>query len=776
MSNKDFRIIIFFLFTCVFSHAQECDLTITGQVYDEASEAPLSYVTIFIQETQEGAITDEEGNFLFEHVCPGAYHFIFSHIGCEGKKFHFDILQDTMLKVGLSHSSTILGTVIIDGKKSNFDEQANTSVNRRNIEDNTNQNLSGLLENETGVHLIKNGNGISKPVVHGLFGNRLGILNNGILQSGQQWGNDHSPEIDPFSADKITVLKGAAAIEYGGGNLGAIILSEPKRIDREPHLHGQVNYNFETNGLGHTLNTRLEKYSPLFAWRINGTLKKYGDKRTANYYLNNSGLEEANFSFQGEKSWDEDVFLELYASTFNTRLAILRGSHIGNLTDLEQAFSNEVPFFTEENFSYKIEAPKQEVTHHLLKGKLKYLLNETQVFEIVLAGQLNDRKEFDVRRNERTDIPSLSLSQITFNAALKYTNHFGDDWKFKLGSQNIVTDNTNNPDTGILPLIPDYVSLKSGLFSTLSKTLNNTFFNLGLRYDFEDQTALTISRSLPREIIRFENKFHNISGLFAVKSNITKTQSLSWNIGYAMRNPAINELYSNGLHQGVSGVEEGTLSLKTEKAIKNTLEYKWFPDSDFTFNALLYYQRFKDYIFLNPQDEIRLTIRGAFPVFKYEQTDANIYGLDLSSQFTFSKTLYGLFKFSYIKGRDSKNELPLIFIPPNNFFASLIYRFQKSFNISNNLQIEESEIELTNRLIFRKNDVLLDQDFVPAPNGYYLLGLKFSTNVIFPSYKIRCFVKADNLLNARYRDYMNRQRYFADDLGISVTIGMNVKF
>ena len=756
--------------------SQECDLTIMGNVYDEASESPLSYVTIFIQETQEGAVTDDDGNFVFELVCPGEYHFIFSHIGCEGKKFHFHIDQDTTLNIALSHSSTILGTVVVDGKKNNFGEQANSSVNRQSIEDNTNQNISGILENETGVHLIKNGNGISKPVVHGLYGNRLSILNNGILQSGQQWGNDHSPEIDPFSSDKITILKGAAAIEYGGGNLGAVVLSEPKGIEDEPHLHGQINYNFETNGLGHTINTRLEKYASLFAWRLNGTLKKYGDKRSANYYLNNTGLEEANLSFQAEKSWGDDVLLELYASTFNTTLGVLRGSHIGNLTDLEQALTNEVPFFTEDKFSYEIDAPKQVVSHHLIKGKLKLFLDESQIVDIVLAGQMNDRKEFDVRRGDRADMPSLSLSQLTFNGDISYSKHFGEELKLKFGNQNIITNNRNNPGTGILPLIPDYSSWKSGLFGTLAKTYNKTFLNVGLRYDYEDQLARTISNSLPREIIRYENRFHNLSALLTVKSNITRTQSLAWNIGYAMRNPAINELYSSGLHQGVSGIEEGSIDLETERAIKNTLEYKFFPNSDFTLNALVYYQRFKDYIYLRPQEEIRLTIRGAFPVFKYEQTDANIYGLDLSTQVTFSNTLYGLLKFSYIKGEDSKNDLPLIFVPPNNLYASLTYRVQNAFSFSNNVKVEETEVEMSNRLVLRKNDILEEQDFVLPPATYNLLELKLSTNLILPSYKIRCFVKADNLFNTQYRDYLNRQRYFADDLGISVTIGVNIKF
>ena len=774
--NKRGLVFFLLIFIALNGHAQKCDITIEGYVFDEASSSPLAYVNVFIQETQIGTITDEEGNFVLGDICEGSYHFILSHVGCEDEKFHIDITQDTILKIGLNHTPTSLGTIVVSGKKENTTNQANLTVKRKTIVDNSNQNLSGLLENETGVHLIKNGNGIAKPVVHGLYGNRLILLNNGIAQSGQQWGNDHSPEIDPFSSDRITVIKGASVIEYGGGNLGSVILTEPKRIEREPHLHGQVNYILESNGIGQTLNGRLEKFTPTLAWRINGTYKRYGDKKTPDYYLNNTGLEEGNFSIQLEKSINDKWFLDFYGSTFNTRLGILRGSHIGNLTDLEQALSRDVPFFTEPDFSLKLEAPFQDVSHHFIKSKVKYFIDDNQNVALVLAGQLNNRKEFDVRRSGRTEIPSLSLNQLTVNAEFKYVNNFSQNWKLSIGNQTIVTDNTNNPETGISPLIPDYLSWKNGLFTTLSRNAKRFFLNIGLRYDYEDQTVLTFSNTVPIELIRYDKQFHSISSLVSLKSNISKTQSIAWNIGYAQRNPAINERYSFGLHQGVSGIEEGDPNIKTEKALKNTVEYKWVPNSDFALNVLAYHQRFNDYVYLEPQDEVRLTIRGAFPVFKYTQTDANIYGLDVSTQFTIKHALLGTVKYSYLRGDDTKNDQPLIFMPPNSLYSSLTYRLSQSLKFTKNLNIEDTEIEIFNRWVFEQKHILANQDFKAPPPSYNLFGLKFSGNINLPKYKIRTFVKADNLFNVSYRDYLNRHRYFADDNGFSLTAGVNIKF
>ncbi|MFT4667489.1 MAG: iron complex outermembrane receptor protein [Polaribacter sp.] len=776
MFSKKLILPILLFFVTLSAQSQDCKLSVTGEVVDEVSGFPLSYVNVIIQELSRGMTTDESGHFLFEDICEGEYHLILSHIGCAPIKIHLDLFRDTLLNIAFPHTATSLDDIVVKGKKNNHSNQSNLSVNRQAIEDNANQNLSGLLEKETGVHLIKNGSGISKPVVHGLYGNRLVILNNGIAQSGQQWGNDHSPEIDPFSADKITVLKGANAIAYGGGNLGSVILVEPKKIGREPHLHGQINYAYETNGRGNTLNARLEKYSPFLAWRINGSVKKYGDRKTADYFLNNTGVEELNFAVQLEKSWKEKLFLEVYASTFNTRLGMLRGAHIGNLTDLDQALIREIPFFTEPNFSYTIEAPKQEVSHHLVKLKSKYYLEGNQSLELVMAGQLNDRKEFDVRRSGRTDLPALNLRQYTLNSELKYAIDFEHNWKLQIGNQNIITDNTNNPETGILPLIPDYISWKNGTFVALSKQKEKTNISLGIRYDYEYQNVAAISNSIPRVVIRFENNFLNVGGVFGLKYDWSTTQSITLNTGYAMRNPAINELYSNGLHQGVSGIEEGDVNLNTEKAIKNTLEYKWLPTTNFSLSALAYYQYFEDYIFLNPQDEIRLTIRGAFPIFKYEQTNASIYGLDISTQFTLSNSLFGLLKYSFIKGRDLKNNIPLVFMPPNSLFGSLTYRSKKALKLSNKINLEELEFEINNRLVLEQKNLLAGQDFVLPPPTYNLFGLKVSTNIISPNHKFRFFTKVDNVFNVKYRDYLNRQRYFADDTGISITFGVNFKF
>jgi len=753
----------------IFVFSQDCNLILSGKVNDSGNGQPLDYVNVYLEDHGTGAVSDSSGFFRINDLCPGHYHVLISHIGCESKRLFIDIEEDTELKIEMDHSTHELGSVQISASATSATTQSNEALNEQSIRDNAHKNLSNMLESVTGVSTLKNGN-ISKPVVHGLYGNRITILNNGIAQSGQQWGNDHAPEIDPLVANKIRVIKGVGSLEYQGANLGGVILVEPKRIDKEPHLHGKGNYFFETNGLSNGVNIQVQQYHPTVAWKVNGTFKKSGDKRAAKYFLKNTGGQEADFALQLEKAFSEQFSTDLYVSSFNTELGVLKGSHIGNLTDLESALTRDEPFFTEKKFSYEIEAPRQAVHHQLLKLHSKYILNDRQIFDFTVAGQLNVRKEYDIRRGERSDIPAMNLRQFSTFLEGKYRHEFDDNLHLKSGVQFNFIDNTNDPDTGVSPLIPDYFTYESAAFAILTKKLNSWFFELGGRYDNALQNAAFFSQTVPRELLQYSDFFHNISATGGFTYRPNHDFSIAYNLGYTTRNPAVNELYSSGLHQGVSGIEEGDANLSPERSLKTTLSLIGTIKEKLSFESLFYLQQIDDYIYLNPQDEIRLTIRGAFPVFRYEQTKAQIYGLDLRADYEITQPLSLELTYSYLRGRDLTSDVPLINMPSNNLTGSLKYVVQQ-WN-----KFENIEFELTDKYVFEQQNFLSEQDFVAPPKGYNLLGFQIATDIQLKTTRLRAFTKVDNLLNVSYRDYLNRQRYFADDMGINITAGVSVPF
>lgn len=747
-----------------------CNFTLSGYVKDEGTEIPLHYSNILLEDHAKGAVTDSTGFFKLENLCAGDYHLRISHIGCEPQSTYLKLRGDTIIMLTLHHHAEFLDEVVVHGSQENNTAQVSSTISSTTIEQNSSKNLSDILEQITGVSSLKSGVGISKPVIHGLYGNRVAILNNGVEQSGQQWGNDHAPEIDPFFADHLAVIKGAGALAYGGNSLGSVVLVESDKIPDDPHLHGKVNYTFQSNGYGHTLNTQLEKNSSWAAWRLSTTLKKKGDSRAPNYWLNNTGAQEANFALQVEKSFSPKWNNQLYISSFNTEIGVFRGSHIGNLTDLNSALDRDIPFFTEDQFSYGIEPPRQKVNHHLIKFESQYFLSEDQVFKFKYGGQLNDRKEFDVRRGGRSNIPSLSLKQYTNFVEFAYQQNFKHGYFLKSGLQYKFVDNSNVPGTGILPLIPNYDAQIASSFLILQKEKNQWFYEMGARYDLKLFEVATITTSLPRRIERFENTFHNYAISGGVKYKFSESLKANANLGYMLRAPEINELYSAGLHQGVSGIEEGNPDLQSERSLKGIISLDWFYRKKVFFQALAYYQHIRDYIYLQPQSEFQLTIRGAFPVFIYQQTDARLQGLDLLLSVEPSHATKLMFKYSKIDARDLSEDLVLINTPADQFSSAFTFAFKDFKNL------KQSELELNAKYVLQKQDILESQDFTESPDEYFLLGLSASTQLDFSTSNLRLSIHAENLLNTTYRDYLNRLRYFADEPGIDVRINLRYAF
>ncbi len=92
------------------------------------------------------------------------------------------------------------------------------------------ESLGESLKDITGVTVLNTGSSISKPVIHGLYGNRIVILNNGVRQEGQQWGSEHAPEIDPLIGRKLEVVKGASTVRYGPDAIAGVILVDPEAL------------------------------------------------------------------------------------------------------------------------------------------------------------------------------------------------------------------------------------------------------------------------------------------------------------------------------------------------------------------------------------------------------------------------------------------------------------------------------------------------------------------------------------------------------------------
>ncbi len=748
---------------------QDCKIELSGRVFDQDTQEGLPFASIYLQESRQGTVSDSLGYFRISGICPGDYHIVFSHIGCESLSLFLSLKKDTLIQAKLDHHQHVLQEITLESEREAFETQSQSKIGKSEIESKASQSLGQQLERLPGVEIIQNGEGVAKPMVHGLTGNRLLILNQGVPLVGQQWGQDHAPEIDPVTGNELRVIKGVGAVEYLGSTLGSVVSLEPGVIVQEPHLHGKARYEFQSNGRGHGLLLKLQKRPKKFGWRFTANLKRSGDNHSPDYFLNNTGQALGSFALHSVyvlKDWSFKANL----SSFINEIGILRGAHISNLTDLESAFTQETPYFTEEDFSYVLDAPRQWVAHHTFSVSGKYIPQERHEINVKYALQLNSRKEFDVRRSGRTDIPALFLKQTSQFIEAKHAYYFSENLRLSSGIQHQYILNTNQPETGILPLIPDYVSNKMGIFSKIAYDHNDLAVSLGGRGDFEAQNIASISNSIPREIIRYQNQFFGFQAMAGGSKRFGESIELGLNFGLAQRNPAVNELYSQGLHQGVSGIEEGNPDLKPETGQKISFDLVYEKEHDWSVQVSPYHQIIDDYIYLNPTGETRLTIRGAFPVYAYEQTRARIMGFDLTSGFGLGETWHGNFSYSFLKGQDLSENQPLIYMPANRALLSLNKEVQSIFGF------KHLEIEGRIKHVFKQNHLNPDQDFLPSPDAYTLCGISFSADRKMGKGDLKVNLEVSNLFNVKYRDYLNRLRYFSDEIGRNFRIGVQYSF
>jgi iron complex outermembrane receptor protein len=224
----------------------------------------------------------------------------------------------------------------------------------------------------------------------------------------------------------------------------------------------------------------------------------------------------------------------------------------------------------------------------------------------------------------------------------------------------------------------------------------------------------------------------------------------------------------NGLHHGTASFEIGDSTLTEETAYNFSGQIKYEADTSWDADLTLYANFINGFINLVPQTPPTLTLRGAFPTFRYIQTDALLYGADFRVERTFSRHWSSAVKGAFLWARDRQKNDWLQQMPANRLEGQLTWSFAgKRFR---NGYISPSVL-----YVFRQDRVPSDAvDYLPPPDAYALLHLEFATSFDMFRKNTTLNVGVQNLLNRKYRDYMNRFRYFNDEMGRNVIIQLKI--
>jgi iron complex outermembrane receptor protein len=794
MQTKIYIVFCFCLF-CTISFSQN---TVSGKI-TTLGGMPLSGSHIHIG--KKTVSSDVSGNYSIKKLPVGNIKVFVSYVGYKSVDTLVNLSGDQVLNFTLKENADQLQEVVIRQKANTLNKSLlEQKIKTETIEKFSNQTLGDILKEIAGVSSLKTGSSVVKPVINGLFGSRVPVINNNVRLEDQEWGTEHAPNFDVNAAGKITVIKGASGLQYGGDAVGGLVVIEPVSVKRDT-LFGKTILNLASNGRGGSVSTSLHKGNDKgWSWNALGTFKYSGDKEAPDYVLSNSGNREANFSgdvkFTGKK-YD----ISGYYSLYNTTIGILSASHTGNVNDLYNSITNKIPSVVND-FTYSIKNPKQRVQHHLAKLNYNYFFDETASLAVQYSFQFNKRLEFDIRRGNFDAIAALDLELTTnaINVDFKKTLH---DWTLKTGFSTSFQNNFANPSTGIDPLIPNFERIEFGTYGIASYDLSDSFsVDAGVRYDFSRVDAAKFYYKSRWEERGYETEFadfivgedglkwlvkpsftfHNISASAGFHKEFEADLNWYSNISLATRNPNPSEFFSDGLHHSTGIIELGDLALDKEQAIKlsTTLQKKW---TAFSVEVNPFINSIRNFMFLRPID-FETTTRGAFPVWEYQQTNARLVGVDVQTHWKISKQWQHDFTLAYVNGKDITNKESLIDIPP--------------LNLSNKIQFSNREwhdlkLEFKSEIVLRQNqfpdnnfitNIIKNNELVPVlvdistpPPGYQLLHfyseMRFKT---FGKTNATIAFSVQNILNTTYRDYLNRQRFFADEMGRNFQIQLKFNY
>lgn len=758
--------IIFFLgFSFIFYGQETLFLKL-----EDGNKQPLSEAIIHF--LGKHYISDEKGNVTITNLSKGNYPIKITYLGFYDYEGTISIPSKNPYIIVMKEEINQLEGTTVSAIKNGMLPKITTCytvIKKKQLESKLGDELAKVLTSVSGVSMIQTGATIAKPVIHGLHSNRILILNNDVRQEGQQWGADHAPEIDPSMADLITVVKGANAIRYGSDALGGVVLISPNKLPYGDGLHGRISPSFASNGRKMATSIKIESSVPNlhdWAWRIQGSVKRSGDISTAEYLLNNTAAQEANFSIATGIQKEKGT-AEIFYSRYQTENSVFLGAHIGNLDDLLGRFEIGRPLTTYP-FSYQINAPKQKVIHHLLKAKAFYLVPFGGKITAQYAFQKDIRQEFNVRRMDRTRIPALNMELSTHSLDVFWENKH-NNWNSQIGLSFNQQNNYNQPGTGVVPVIPNYTSYSYGFFGIERYEHNNWLFEAGLRYDFKYLNADGYDMYSQR--YGGKHNFHNVTYSIGGFWNENKPFNIKSNIGLAWRAPHVNELYSSGLHHGAGTYDLGDESLKAETGIKwlTSFEYK---KNILNFHLDLYLQLIKNYIYDYPTGETQILFSGVYPIFQYTQADAFFRGADFDTKIQLNNNFEYTLKTSIVFANELKTKRYFPFIPAPRFSQSLEY------NIYPDNFFESFQASIGHTFVAKQTRFEPSQELVnTTPEAYHLFEASIGGTIKINNTKmLNIRLSSENIFNTLYKEYTNRFRYYAHDLGRNIHLRLNYTF
>ena len=599
-------------------------------------------------------------------------------------------------------------------------------------------NLIDAIAKQPGIAQITTGSGISKPVIRGLGYNRIVVVNDGIRQEGQQWGDEHGIEIDANEVGSVEILKGPASLMYGSDAMGGVLVFKGMPTLPEGTIKGNVNAEYQTNNglFGGSFN--LAGNQKGFIWDA-----RYSEKHAHAYknrfdgYVPNSQFDERAFSLKTGlmRSWG---YTNLKFGYYNLNPSIVEGER--------DTVTGELVSEDENLLTYRHGLPYQRV-HHYKAVSESFIKLSSGHLKVIAGYQQNRRKEFE----ESADEYGLYLQLHTLNYDVRYVSEEQSGWKFSTGLNGMGQKSLNLGDEF---LIPDYALFDAGVFATASKFLNRWNLSGGLRFDYRYLDAKGLEEDGEVRFEEFTRHFSGVTGSVGATCEVTEHLDMKINLARGFRAPNISELASNGEHEGSLRYEIGNHNFKSEYSLQADMGIN-YATRYFELHGALFANHIDNYIYLHRIDSV---VEPDLMTFAYAQGEAMLMGFEASIDIHPIHALHVGSAFSYV-------DACLLHQPEEMRWLPMTPAPRLSSDVK--YEITHDGEVLNNAYVAARMDWYLKQDHYYAAYdtetmtpSYLLLGLSAGTDILIKGKKVaELSVIVDNLTDVCYQDHLNRLKY-----------------
>ncbi|GAB5519802.1 MAG: hypothetical protein RhofKO_20530 [Rhodothermales bacterium] len=284
--------------------AQQEPGTLIGTVLDAEIEAPVAWVQVVLDEAGRSTASDETGRFRLIDVPAGIYTLKTYRIGYEALVERVQIRAEdtTFVQLLLSSSPIEAGEVVVEAEQAlRADDlgRAVLTVEDQALRQNLGTTIAETLAGQPGVRMRSMGPAPARPVVRGLGGERVLVLEDGERTGDlSATSSDHAVTVEPMTASRIEVVRGPAALLYSSTTQGGVVNVVRGYIPTISYDRPHIEASTQVASVNRSVATGVMGVVPLGAWtvRADGSYRSAQDMGTPLGRLQNTGIETFNGS------------------------------------------------------------------------------------------------------------------------------------------------------------------------------------------------------------------------------------------------------------------------------------------------------------------------------------------------------------------------------------------------------------------------------------------------------------------------------------------------